>query len=126
MEIPPLSLEDVKLAIMCIKNNKPAGPDGLPAELFKIGCNELVGRMHQAFFTKKGASTVCVNYRSISLLPITYKVLTCILCERVKPLVKTLFAAALRVFERKVLRNIFGPVRLASDLTVNCMSSSTI
>ena len=39
---------------------------------------------------KKGDPTICANYRGISLLPIAYKVLTGVLCERLKPLVKTL------------------------------------
>ena len=39
---------------------------------------------------KKGEPTICANYRDISLLPITYKVLTGVLSERLKPLVKTL------------------------------------
>ena len=35
---------------MRLKNNKAAGPDGIPAELFKTGCNELVGGMHQLVY----------------------------------------------------------------------------
>ena len=34
-------------AIMRLKNNKMAGPNDLPAELFKTGHNELLGRMQQ-------------------------------------------------------------------------------
>ena len=47
MEMPSPSHEEVKVAIMRLKNHKAAGPDGLPVELFKIGCNVLVGRMRQ-------------------------------------------------------------------------------
>ena len=47
VEILPPSHEKVKVAIMRLKNNKAADPNGLPAKLFKTGCNELVGRMHQ-------------------------------------------------------------------------------
>ncbi|XP_060665232.1 uncharacterized protein LOC132797512, partial [Drosophila nasuta] len=34
---------------------------------------------------KKGDATVRTNYRGISLLPVAYKVLTSVLCERLKP-----------------------------------------
>ena len=34
--------------------------------------------------------SICTNYRGVSLSPISYKVLTSVLCERLKPLVKTL------------------------------------
>ena len=37
VEIPPSSHDEVKVAIMRFKNNKAAGPDGLSAELLKIG-----------------------------------------------------------------------------------------
>ena len=47
VEILPPSYEEVKVAIMRLKTNKVAGPDGLYAELFQTGCNELVGSMHQ-------------------------------------------------------------------------------
>ena len=51
MEIPPPSLEHLKeFEIMGLKNNKVSGLDGLPAELFKTGCSELAGRMHQFIY----------------------------------------------------------------------------
>ncbi|TMW45279.1 hypothetical protein DOY81_009643, partial [Sarcophaga bullata] len=50
MDIPPPSREKPKVAIMRLNNNKASGPDGLPAELFKTGCNELVGRMQQLIY----------------------------------------------------------------------------
>ena len=34
--------------------------------------------------------SICTNYRGVSLSPISYKVLTGVLCERLKPLIKTL------------------------------------
>ena len=42
--------EEVKVTIMRVKNNKAADPDGLTAELFKSGCKELVGRLHQPIY----------------------------------------------------------------------------
>ena len=40
----------VKFTIMQLKNNEAVGPDCLPAELFKNGFNELVGRTHQLIY----------------------------------------------------------------------------
>ena len=39
---------------------------------------------------KKGYPMTCANYRGVSLLSISYKVLTGVLCERLKPLFITL------------------------------------
>ena len=39
---------------------------------------------------KKGDPMICAHYSGISLLPVVYKVLIGELCERRKPLVKTL------------------------------------
>ena len=41
---------------------------------------------------KKGDHTIYANYRGISLFPIEYKVLTSVLCERLKPHAKALIA----------------------------------
>ena len=40
--------------------------------------------------SERGDPTICANYRGINLPPIEYKVLTGILCERLKPLAETL------------------------------------
>ncbi|XP_051864351.1 uncharacterized protein LOC127566365 [Drosophila albomicans] len=105
IEVPIPSHIEVKDAIQRLKNNKSAGADGLPAELFKAAGDMLVGSMHQLIskiwltesmpedwnlsmicpILKKGDATVRTNYRGISLLPVAYKVLTSVLCERLKP-----------------------------------------
>ena len=104
--IPP-SQDEVRIAINRLKNNKAAGADGLQAELFKTGGQMLVRSMHQLISTtwveecmsndwnlsilcpvhKKGNKTICANYRGISLLPIAYKVLSSVMCKRLKPMV---------------------------------------
>ena len=47
---------------------------------------------------KKGDPTICANYRGIRLLPIAYKILTGVLYERLKPLVKTQIVSYQRDF----------------------------
>lgn len=46
LDIPPPRHHEVRVAIKRLKNNKAAGADGLPAELFKAGGNELIVCMH--------------------------------------------------------------------------------
>ncbi|XP_049315624.1 uncharacterized protein LOC125779109 [Bactrocera dorsalis] len=109
-DVPLPDHEEVRIAIARLKNNKAAGADGLPAELFKHGGEELIRSMHQLLckiwsdesmpndwnlsvlcpIHKKGDPTICANYRGISLLNIAYKVLSSVLCERLKPTVNKL------------------------------------
>ena len=110
IDCPPPNQDEVRTAIARLKNNKAAGADGLPAELFKTGGDELIGSMHKLICKiwldermpddwnlsvlcpvfKKGDPSVCGNYRGISLLPIAYKVLSSVMCERLKPIVADL------------------------------------
>ena len=46
VEILPPNHEEVKVAIMRLKNNKAVGLNGLITELIKTRSNELVGPMH--------------------------------------------------------------------------------
>nr|XP_043068191.1 uncharacterized protein LOC122321607 [Drosophila bipectinata] len=82
IEVPIPSHIEVKDAIQRLKNNKSAGADGLPAELLKAADWNL---SMICPILKKGDATVRTNYRGISLLPVAYKVLTSVLCERLKP-----------------------------------------
>ena len=87
---------------MRLKNNKAAGPDGLPAELFMAGRDELARScriwLEESMprdwiicalcpILKKEDITICANYRGISL---SYKLLTSVLCDRLKPHAKAL------------------------------------
>ena len=47
VEEPPPSYDEVKPAIQRLKNHKAPGPDGLLAELFKAGGDELIKYMHK-------------------------------------------------------------------------------
>ena len=42
---------------------------------------------------KKGDATICSNYRGISLLTIAHRILSSILCERLKPFVNKLIGS---------------------------------
>ncbi|XP_055855997.1 uncharacterized protein LOC129919171 [Episyrphus balteatus] len=106
----PPDLEEVKAVISKLKSNKVAGADGLAAELFKAAGDDLVRSMHQLIcriwseesmptewnlsivcpILKKGDPLTCANYRGISLLNISYKILSAVLCERLKPFVNNL------------------------------------
>ena len=99
VELSAPSHNEVRVAIQRLKNNRAAGPNGLPAELFKAEGDELISSMHQLIcriwleesmpsdwnlsdlcpFPKKRDPTICANYRGISLLPIVHKVLTSVL-----------------------------------------------
>ena len=90
------TLEEVKLAITKTKMNKSPGVDGIPAEIYKFGGDELTHRLLQLIekcwqlktlpqdfkdvlilpiFKNKGDYRDCSNYRGISLLAIAGKVM---------------------------------------------------
>ena len=103
--VAPPDREEV--AIQRLKFNKVSGYDCLPAELFKAEGDELVDCMHHLFCNiwskenmpcdwslsllypvlRQGDATICSNYRSITLLTIAYRILSSVLCERLKPFV---------------------------------------
>ncbi|XP_054084799.1 uncharacterized protein LOC128921370 [Zeugodacus cucurbitae] len=80
-DVPLPDHEEIRIAITCRKNNKAAGADRLPAELFKYGGEELIRCMHQLLcriwseesmpddwnlsvlcpIHKKGDPTICAN-----------------------------------------------------------------
>ena len=101
------TLEEVKIAISSLKNNKSAGPDNIPAEIFKYGGPTLHSQLHQllekiwtheeapndlingimtTIYKKKGDRAVCGNYRGITLLSVAGKILAKILTTRLTPL----------------------------------------
>ena len=106
-DIPDLnhtpSLHEVSHAVKGLKNNKAAGPDGIPAEIYKHGGQYMLHRLHQfiasvwtskqlpqqwkdanivTIFKRKGDKTLCDNYRGISLLSVAGKVLARVMLYR--------------------------------------------
>ena len=99
----PTLYSEIQRAIAGLKNNKSAGPDGIPAEVFKNGGYILTRRLHLliqniwehgtlpqdwkddnivVIYKQKGDRAVCGNSRGISLLSIAGKVLAKIMLSR--------------------------------------------
>jgi len=96
------------LAIDKLKSHKSPGIDQIPAELIKAGGRKIYLGIHKLITSiskeeklpeewkesiiitihKKGDKTDCSNYRGISLLPTTYKILSNILLSRLIPFAK--------------------------------------
>ena len=101
--VPEQSAFEVELAIGKLKNPKSPGIDKIPAELIKAGGRTICCVIHKIIISiwnkdelpeewkesiivpiyKK--KTDCYNYRGISLLPTTYKILSNILRSRLIP-----------------------------------------
>jgi hypothetical protein len=105
--VPEPSAAEVEVAIRKMKRYKAPGSDLIPAELIQAGvgggtlhseihklimliCNkeELPHQWKESIFVpihKKGDKTDCINYRGISLLSTSYKILSNILLSRLIP-----------------------------------------
>ena len=93
------------MAIGKLKNHKSPGIDQIPAELIKAGDRTICCAIHKLIISiwnkeelpeewkesiivpiyKKRDKTDCNNYRGISLLPTTYRILSNILLSRLIP-----------------------------------------
>ena len=102
--VPWPSASEVELAIEKLKSHKSPGVDQIPGELIKAGGKTIRCEIHKLIsiwnkeelpeewkksiivpMYKKGHNTDCSNYRGISLLPTTYKILPNILLSRLNP-----------------------------------------
>ena len=105
----PLVLEpsafDVEMVNENLKRHKSSGINQIPAQLIKGGGRQIGFEIHKLIISiwnkevlpeewkesiivriyKKGDKTDCSNYRVISLLPTTYKILSNILLSRLTP-----------------------------------------
>ena len=100
--VPEPSTFKFELSIDKIKSHKSPGIDEIPAELFKEGCGKICLEIHKLITSiwkkeklpeewkesiiitvhNKGDKTKCNNYRGISVLPTTYKILSNVLHTR--------------------------------------------
>jgi len=106
--VPEPSASEFELAIVKLKSHKSPGIDEIPAELIKAGGRTIYLEIHKLIISiwmkeklpeewkesiivlihKKRDKTDCNNYRGISLLPTTYKILSSILLSRLIPYAK--------------------------------------
>ena len=101
-EIPPI--QEVEKSISQIKDNKSAGPDGIPPELFTHGGQTVATHIHRIFVKiwidelipadmrnvtiitifKKNDRQNVDNYRGISLLAVVGKIMTLVMLNRMR------------------------------------------
>lgn len=101
----PPDFEEVRRAIMRLKNHKSPGIDNIAGELWKYGGGAMQSRLYELIrriweeeqqpmewnvgiicpIHKKGCRKKCGNYRGIALLPTAYKVLSYIILARLEP-----------------------------------------
>ena len=102
LDVPP-SRDEVARAIKQLKNCKAAGPDGVPAEIYKYGGQVMVTILHDLYLTcwsscktpskfrkaniikiykRKGDRAICRNSRGLSLLDVAGKILAKVLLAR--------------------------------------------
>ena len=104
--MPKLSAFEAEMAIEKLKRPKSPGTDQIPAELIKAGDRTIRWQIHKlinsvwskaelpkecrnlSFYLSlyyNGYKTDCYNYRGITLLSTTYKILSNILLSRLAP-----------------------------------------
>ena len=99
---PPTN-EEIRKIINKLKNNKSPGPDGLPAEFYKVATSAILPKIGELIrkawnqgktprkwqesliipVHKKGSAKACANYRGISLLPLIGKIYTLLVLQRI-------------------------------------------
>ncbi|XP_026084958.1 uncharacterized protein LOC113060279 [Carassius auratus] len=129
----PPTLTEVHNAIRNLRNNKATGPDGIPVEILKEGGPRLWQHIHHLLINvweraefpselrdaqivtifKKGDRAECGNYRGISLLSTTGKVLARVLANRLLPLSQEILAAILHLTGQELPQGI--PILYRTD-----------
>ena len=118
-EIP--TIQEVEKAISQIKDNKSAGPDGIPPELFTHGGQTVATHLHRIFVEiwidemipadMRNANIITIfkkndrhnvnNYRGISLLAVVGKILALVMLNRMRdPIAETVLPESQCGFRR--------------------------
>ena len=116
------SIDEIKAAINKTKMNKSPGSDGIPAEIYKYGGEELMQRLFQLIsecwlqrtvpqefkdvlilpiFKNKGDHRDCGNYRGISLLAIAGKIMAKVVQSRLSKLAEDVLTESQCGFRQK-------------------------
>ena len=103
IETGELTIEELKLAMKDLKNNKATGLDEIPVEVWKTGCfdNELLIVCNKTYggdaasiwrqaFPKKGNLAITGNYWSITQTAVVEKIYNQILRNRIRPHIDSL------------------------------------
>ena len=118
--LPEPSACEAELAIEELKSHKSQGIDQIPAELFQAGDKTIRCEIHKLIISiwnkeelpeewkesiivpiyKKSDKTDCSNYKDISLLPTTYKMLSNILLSSLTPYAEEIIVDHQRGFRR--------------------------
>jgi len=120
--LPEPSAYDVELATEKLNRHKSPGTDQIPAELIKAGGRTVRSEIYEFIYSirnleelleewkesisapiyKKGDKTNCSNYRSISLLLTTYRILPNTLLSRLTPYAEEIVGDHKCGFRRKI------------------------
>ena len=106
-DLQPILREEVEIAVASLKKGKSAGVDNIPAELVQAGgetmidvLTEICNRIWRTPWTqsliitlpKKGYLQLCQNYRTISLISHSSKVMLKVILNRLKPQAEEIIA----------------------------------
>ena len=142
----PILCEEVEIAVASLKKGKSAGVDNIPAELVQAGgetmidvlteiCNRIwrTGEWptpwtHSLIITlpKKGNLQLCQNYRTISLISHSSKVMLKIILNRLKPLAEEKIAEKLEEAPQNRSSTLESCVKSTSNISRICSVSSLI
>ena len=144
----PLTLKDIEGAIKGMANNKSPGADGLTVEFYKTFCNELApilleawedanrkGQLPEelrtgiiALLYKKGDRSDIANYRPITLMPVSYKIYSKALANRLAPFMHKLIGEHQTGFirGRDIRTNIIAAKLGAEFAKKNCEAAGIL